>query len=163
MPAIPTPYDISPPPSFAYEPGLGEWLLFALLVAAALAVVLGMARQSERKKSIEAFGFALSELMSLRRESGETLSKNQLARMSLILRRLAGAVSGMPVTQFSSSELQHFLEGALAPALKELLSRVKSLDAYKYQPEDAALPPSSILGEIIALVEKVEQESRTKI
>jgi len=162
MPALPTPYDITPLPYYAYEPGLWEWLVFSAVVAAIFLCVVVVARRSKQRRSIESFGFALSELMKLRGESGQCLEKNQLARLLLIVKRLAGSVIGMPIAQLAPAELQKFLEGALSPAVKELLTRVRELESFKYQPDDAPLPPSTILSELIELVEKLERESRSK-
>lgn len=160
--ALPTPYDITPLPIFAFEPGVREWLGFVVLVLAIMTVVSFIARRARRNSPIEAFSFALAELMTLRRESERDLSKERLARASLIVKRLASALSGSPIAQFSPNELREYARSASNSSLSPLLLRVVELDSFKYQPDGATLPSSAALGELISLVEKLEQEVRSQ-
>ncbi len=159
MPAtLPTPYDITPLPFFAYEPGARDWLMVGVVTIVVLGVILFISRRSRRNSTIEAISFALSELMALRRDGEKVLSKDRLARASLIVKRLASSLLGAPIAQFSPNELRRYVESDLSAGSKQLLERILALDAYKYQPDTAELPPAAVLGELIALVEKLQRE-----
>ena len=161
MPAPGTPYDITPPPLFAYEPGLREWLLLAG-VFAVIFVILTLASRYHRKKGTpEAVTLALSELRRIRGDKAAVLTKERIAQISLVIKRLASSVLNAPIAQFSSRELSQYVAGVEQPTMRALLERILTLDDYKYRPDSAELPSSAIIGEIIETVERLQSETRS--
>lgn len=157
--ALPTPYDITGLPVFAYEPGWQDWLLLVLLGAATLFALSIIARRSRRRGSVEAFSFALSELMALRRPGDSTLSKDKIARASLIVKRLVSNLHSAPIAQFSSNELRRYLAEVHDQGARDLLERVIALEEFKFRPDDRGLPSADELGRLIEMVERLQREA----
>ncbi|MBN8548036.1 MAG: hypothetical protein J0M12_01845 [Deltaproteobacteria bacterium] len=160
MPTAPTPYDITPLPYFAYQASLSDWGLLLVTVAILFLVLSLLGRRHRMRGTVEAFALARSELIRLRSDNVSGLSKESSSRASLTVKRLLSSVLGLPLAQLAPRELSQELERSKSPALKRLLQLVIELDSYAYQPEQAQLSDSAILGEMISTIERFEQELR---
>jgi hypothetical protein len=101
--------------------------------------------------------------MALRPDSRRALSKDELTRISLILKRLLARFLDLPLAQYSAGELKELTGTALSPAMREIVAKIIFIDTFKFQPESQERPASDFLSELSALVEKLESEQRASV
>lgn len=148
----PTPYDITPLPAFAYAPGLGDWLLVLGLVCAFAASTLMVLRAlNKRRRSLDPFTIALSELATLSAHH-DMSTKESLARASLLVKRLGQHLNAGPLPHMAPRELLNFVENCSSAELRALIAEAATIDTLRFAP---ALPPEELrarLGRLETLV-----------
>jgi hypothetical protein len=160
---LPTPYDITPIPIFAYIPALSTWLVLLALGIVAAALAYGFGRGGRlRRERVNSYRLLLSELASLRAgmeaAAPTKFAKDTISRLSLLLRRYITLRGGTAVWQLSPAELTQTIKGLQSAPLKKLMQSVLALEQMKYAPDGAATISLGELAEIEAAVEAYEDE-----
>ena len=144
METLPTPYDITDIPRFAFEPSSTTWI--AMLSGCILLVLLALAvrwMRSRRLSPERAATLLRSRLLTLRAEVHSSNRKLVSEELSLLLRRFLAVQFGANIPALSRSELESWCAKDLdAPGLKKpwtiLFRATVTLEDYKYSPEPAS-------------------------
>lgn len=133
---LPTPYDITAFPVFPFIPAWYHWLIAALASGAFAGFFwYGEKRSRRRRPALKAFAIAENELSLLLGEhTGSTVSREILARASLIVRRLLAAVEGMEFPAMAPNELAAAAQGAKSQEIKLVLANLAAVEGAKFQP-----------------------------
>jgi hypothetical protein len=134
MQPLPTPYDITPLPAFAYAPGLSDWLLVVGLLSVLCVLVFVVSRFRGKRRSLDPFAVAISELGSLSANRGMK-PKEALARASLLVKRLGEHLNAGPLPHMTPRELHTFVAQGTSPELIALINEAAAIDDLRFAPE----------------------------
>ena len=145
---LPTPYDISPLPQFAFEPSTELWIIclsVSILVVFILAVCNWMF--SRRRSPEKAVNKALERISRIQSNLTQENSKNCAEELSLVLRRFLSTYFAQDLVSLSNSELTAWAKSSSNLKLAEFSNILQLLDEIKYSSSN---PPSTSLQHIVA-------------
>lgn len=139
------PYEILPPPIFAFEPALFHWmLLFCFLLGlVALWRLQSLKRRATDSAAISEFSVELRRLAEQRKNSG--CDAHLLEHVSLRLRRLLSAILGRPIDALGVAELENIAEQFTHEPSGNLLKQICCMERLRYAP-DQSLPADYLLS-----------------
>ena len=162
---LPTPYDISAIPVFAYEPDWRVWTALAALTLVLAAVLfIWNWRIRKRQKFESALRCARRDIAAIARAalSGQ-LSKEQVAQFSLVLRRLLSVVSGRDFSAMSPNELIAETEAKAGSPNGRVLGIILRLEEDRFRPGSLTLNCEYLAREAQEALLSLEQElTKTK-
>ena len=131
--ALPTPFDIVPPPPVAYVPGTLEWICVALVLAVALTVAL-MRRPKPKHQDFAPLQACLRSLNQLKPEDPDVL-----IRLQMLLKALISQITGDEMRSLTAREI-----ATSAAQCKSIASVCAQIELATYRC-DSSIPKSNDL------------------
>jgi|GEM_PF-4551463 len=128
MPA-PTPYDITPIPFFAFEPGLYLWVLAIILIILSIFLVRRLKKNKKPVSKATAISVAQRSIEKLDSSAGADL------RLSFILRRLTSHLTGLPFLSLTAVEISEISRSEGSKNKQALFELICQLESSRYSGE----------------------------
>lgn len=162
MTPVPTPFDIIAPPGIAYVPGVLAWLLaisVALLVAIAL---LALSRQRRRRSfsPTEALERATREVRAYLEHSGDSISRNELNDISLLLRRLVSVLTQTALDARSPEEIKEFIKLPESQETREILGQLIGIEELRFAPQVDNIKRRELVSRVLEAIQNTQLTPR---
>ncbi len=133
-------YDITSIPEFPYEVGMTEWLVLLAVAIAALLLVINIGKR-RRSAALDPVDLVMTELKVV--TAKEHITKTELARIMLLVKRLLGSKLNMPFAEMAPDEARRILL-SLNNEHESLANLMADLDNLKYTPSEESVPSERI-------------------